>query len=157
MKALTLATFSDTKDAKIIQQRLEQAGIKSNILDESAKQRIAMMSEDLASVRVEVDENDFETANRLIHEWDAQDNILRDEVRCPNCRSAAIEYPQMTRKFVTPWIHTLLFKIHAVEKKFYCQECHYMWPMAEKVEEKTDVLGWPIKQEGSHTSDTARH
>ena len=48
---------------------------------------------------------------------------------------AALEYPQLTRKFLTPWLASVLFALKIFPKEFYCQDCHFTWP--GEGEEKT--------------------
>ena len=43
-------------------------------------------------------EEDFERANTAHVEWEATDPEIGAAIRCPQCKSPRIEYPQMTRK-----------------------------------------------------------
>ena len=66
-------------------------------------QQVAFMSKPQANVKVLVDDHDFERAQKLMIEWEASDpDIGSALLRCPQCGSSRIEYPQMTRKFMTP-------------------------------------------------------
>jgi hypothetical protein len=56
------------------------------------------------------------------------DGALHDAVRCPDCGSSRIEYPQFTRKFLTPNVIGLLSAMHLFEKEYYCEDCHFTWP-----------------------------
>jgi hypothetical protein len=38
--------------------------------------------------------------------------------------------------------------LHIVDKEFYCQKCHYTWPVSEVLRPETDVLNWPAKDRG---------
>ena len=53
-------------------------------------------------------------------------------IRCPQCGSSNIEYPQMTRKFLTPALMGLLCAPRIIPKEFYCQDCHYTWSNEEE-------------------------
>ena len=51
--------------------------------------------------------NRFRSAlnKRLMVGWEASDpEIANALIRCPQCHSSRIEYPQLTRKFLTPAI-----------------------------------------------------
>ena len=37
------------------------------------------------------------------------------------------EYPQMTRKFLTPALAGILFALKIFQKEFYCQDCQFTW------------------------------
>ena len=85
------------------------------------------MSKPQANAKVLVDEEDFEAANRLMVEWEASDPEIGSAIRCPQCKSPRIEYPQLTRKFLTPSIASILFALKIFPKEFYCQDCHFTW------------------------------
>ena len=53
-------------------------------------------------------------------------------IRCPQCGSSNIEYPQMTRKFLTPALVAVLCALKIIPKEFYCQDCHYTWSNEEE-------------------------
>ena len=85
------------------------------------------MSKPQANAKVLVTEEDFERANKLMVEWEASDPEIGSAIRCPQCKSPRIEYPQLTRKFITPSIASVLFALKIFQKEFYCQDCHFTW------------------------------
>jgi hypothetical protein len=125
--SITLATFNEAVAAQPLVARLWEAGIRAEIHDESKLERLWFVSKPLAGVRIEVHPDDFERATGLVREWDAADHALHDAVCCPECGSSRVEYPQFTRKFVTPNLVGLLAAVGLVEKEFYCQDCHNTW------------------------------
>ena len=48
-------------------------------------------------------------------EWEAADPDI-GAIRCPQCNSPRIEYPQLTRKFLTPALAGILFAHQNVSK-----------------------------------------
>jgi len=128
MENITLATFHEPEKAEPLKRRLEASHIPAVIHDESAMERLWFVKLPLAGVKLKVRACDFETARRLMHIWDETDGALGDAVRCPECGSSQIEYPQFTRKFVLPNLVGLLSAVGLVEKEFYCQACHFTWP-----------------------------
>jgi DNA-directed RNA polymerase subunit RPC12/RpoP len=72
--------------------------------------------------------------------------MLEEAIRCPECGSPRVEYPQFTRKFLTPLLVELLISLGAGEKDYYCMDCHYTWPKTVKHEPELDVLGFPKKR-----------
>jgi predicted RNA-binding Zn-ribbon protein involved in translation (DUF1610 family) len=129
---VTIATFNEQSQAKHLRERLEKAGVHADIIGEGAIQRVAFMSKPQANVKVKVEENDFEKAQKLLCEWEAADPEIGSALRCPQCGSAEIEYPQLTRKFLTPALASILFALKVFPKEFYCQSCHYTWPAEEE-------------------------
>jgi hypothetical protein len=125
---VTIATFNEPAKAKAIKERLEKAGIRADVHNEGHFQQVAFMSRPQASNKVEVEDNDFERAQQLMVEWESTDpDVANALIRCPQCRSSRIEYPQLTRKFITPALASVLFALRIFPKEFYCQDCHYTW------------------------------
>jgi hypothetical protein len=137
MENITLATFHELAKAEPLKRRLEASHIPAVIHDESAMERLWFVKQPLAGVRLKVRACDFETAQRLMQIWEETDGVLHHAVRCPECGSSRIEYPQFTRKFVLPNLVGLLSAIGLVEKEFYCQACHYTWPQEGTRHSKT--------------------
>src|SRR5687768_1223 len=104
MKTILLATFDEAEPAEALKNRFQQAGIRSIHRDESKLQRFGFMTSPTATNKVVVDMDDFEKGGQLLEEWDKTDHVLDRAIRCPQCHSSRVEYPQFTRKFVTPLI-----------------------------------------------------
>lgn len=124
---VTIATFDDPAKAKHLKKRLQASGVKADIHNEGRLQAVATMSEPHANAKVMVDEEEFQAANQLLTEWEATDPHIGAAIRCPQCKSPRIEYPQLTRKFLTPWLASILFALKVFQKEFYCQDCHFTW------------------------------
>jgi transposase-like protein len=130
---VTIATFSEPAKAKALKQRFQQAGVKADIHNEGHLQQVAFMSKPQANVKVQVEDSDFERGQALMVEWEASDpDISAALIRCPQCGSASIEYPQMTRKFMTPALVGLLCTLKIIPKEFYCEDCHFTWSNEEE-------------------------
>ena len=130
---VTIATFNEPDKAKRLKQRFQESGIQADIHNEGHLQQMAFMSRPLANAKVMVDDADFERAQSLMIEWEASDpEIAAAMIRCPQCGSSNIEYPQMTRKFMTPALVALLCALKIIPKEFYCQDCHYTWSNEEE-------------------------
>src|SRR5687767_9212807 len=98
----TIATFNETDKADHVIDRLKQEGVASELVDESTMQKMWFISKPLADKKIKVEEKDFERAKEILAGLDATEDILHDAIRCPQCKSSRIEYPQFTRKFLTP-------------------------------------------------------
>jgi len=153
MEMVTVLTFNELEEAEPLKRRLEQAGFKAEIYDERKVQRYRFISKPLAGIRVRVEIHEYERARNVLRQWDAADGALRHAIHCPECGSSRVEYPLFTRKFVLPTIYALASAVGFMERKFYCEECHYTWPTKEKLQPKTDVLGWPAKEKPQCASD----
>ena len=130
---VTIATLHDPAKAKELKARFQQAGLKADIHNERYLQQVAFMSKPQANVKVQVDDTDFERAQQLMVEWEASDpDIASAIVRCPQCGSSRIEYPQLTRKALTPAMAGVLFALKIFPKEFYCEDCHFTWTNEEE-------------------------
>src|SRR5205807_6876280 len=97
---VTIATFNEPGKARRLKERLQQSGLKADIHNEGHLQQVAFMSRPQANVKLQVDDDDFERAQQLLLEWEANDpDIASAILRCPQCGSPRIQYPQLTRKF----------------------------------------------------------
>ena len=149
MKTVTLATFNDPDQAIPVFQRLQQAGFHPRLHDETKWQRRHFV-ERLASVKLQVDQAEGETARRQLKEWDAAEHCLAQAVFCPECGSSDVDYPQVTRKFVMPALASIFYRLGWAEAEFYCNTCQHTWPRRVKIEPERDVLNWPIKNSPRH-------
>jgi transposase-like protein len=130
---VTIATLHDPAKAKELKARFQQAGLKADIHNERYLQQVAFMSKPQANVKVQVDDADFERAQQLMVEWEANDpDIASAILRCPQCGSSRIEYPQLTRKALTPAMAGVLFALKIFPKEFYCEDCHFTWTNEEE-------------------------
>jgi transposase-like protein len=130
---VTIATFNETAKAKRLKERLQQAGLKADIHNEGHLQAVAFMSKPRANIKVHVEDDDFERAQQLMTEWETSDpDIGSAMVRCPQCGSSSIQYPQLTRKAITPAMASVLFALRIFPKEFYCEDCHFTWTNEEE-------------------------
>ena len=125
---VTIATFDDAAKGRNLKDRLKQAGVRADVLSEGQFQRAATLAKRQANIHVLVEESDFTKAQNLLAEWEASDPELSAAmIRCPQCRSPRVEYPQMTRKFLTPALVGFLCAMKIIPSEFYCQDCHFTW------------------------------
>src|ERR1041384_3775255 len=129
---VTIATFNEPAKAKHLKTRFQEAGVKADVHNEGHLQKMEFMSQPQASAKVLVHEDAFEKANQLMLEWEASDPEVGSAIRCPQCKSPRIEYPQLTRKFLTPSLASILFALKIFPKEFYCQDCHFTWTNKEE-------------------------
>ena len=130
---VTIATFNEPAKAKWLKERFEQAGLRVDIHNEGHLQQVAFMSRPQANAKVLIEDNDFERAQELMVEWEASDpDIAAAIIRSPQCGSSQIEYPQLTRKAITPAMASVLFALKMFPKEFYCEDCHFTWSKGER-------------------------
>jgi hypothetical protein len=151
MKTIPIATFNELAPAEQLRVQFNQSGVNAVIHDESKLERFWFMSEPLAAIHVEVPQPDYLKARRLMSEWEKSGDLLKTAVRCPDCQSSRVEFPQVTRKFATPALfQMLLMALHVMPREYYCQDCHFTWPKVATVEPELDILGWPMNSKFWH-------
>lgn len=123
----SLATFHDLQRAAALHRRLREAGIAATLRDESKLQRFWFMTEPQAAIHIDVEQPDFLRARQVLVEWEHTDSTGRASVHCPECGSSRVEYPQTTRKFVTPVVLAVLLLLRLLPRKYYCEDCHFTW------------------------------
>ena len=128
MNWVTVVTFNEAAQAEPLKQRLRESNIPAEIRQEYLLERLWFVAKPVAGVRLKVPSADYENALRLLHTWDAAEGDLRYAIRCPECGSSRIEYPQFTRKFFLPNLIGLLSGLGIIEREFYCEDCQFTWP-----------------------------
>jgi len=128
MNRIRVALFKDCVVARPVQQRLLQAGIAAEIHTELGLARLWFVSKRTAGVCLQVPADGFEHATRLLFQWHTQ-GLLRNAIRCPECQSFRVDYPQFTpRSLLTNLAMGLMAELRLLERQYYCEDCHYMWP-----------------------------
>jgi hypothetical protein len=128
MRRIRLALFPDPLLAAPVRNQLVEAGVAAEIHHELQLQRLWFVSTKAAGARVEVGIDQWEQATSLLRQWDAETRMLRNAIRCPECRSLRVDYPQYTPKsFLTNLAIGLMAELRLIERQYYCEECHCMW------------------------------
>jgi len=129
MNRIPLAFFTNSAKAEPLQRRLREVGIGAEIHDELRLEKLWFVSKPESGARLEAPAEEYERAMDLLLGWDASERALGEAIRCPECKSFRVEYPQFTRKFLIPNLALgPLSALGLVEKEYYCQDCHFTWP-----------------------------
>lgn len=142
---ITVATFNERDKAEALQQRLKQAGLEAEFDDESAIQRARLFAlVPMAHMRVQVPKLEVAPAKKLLAEWEPTGALL-GAVRCPDCSSSRVQYPQFTRNFLLPnLLAGILWKLRLAPAEFYCEDCQFTWPPEPFAKApELDTLYWP--------------
>jgi hypothetical protein len=129
MNRIPIALFSSREQALPIQERLLKAGVVAEIHEELALQKLWFVSKRAAGISLEVAASQFEIAQQLLSTWDTTEGALAQTIRCPECKSLNVDYPQYARNSViTNMAVGLAAGLGFVEKDYYCESCHHTWP-----------------------------
>jgi hypothetical protein len=119
MNTISIALFNCRSDAEPIQRRLREANVAAELNDCTS----------IKGAHLDVPADKFEQAYTLLQQWDAAEGGIRGTIRCPECNSFRVDYPQYTHKSALPnLLIGFLANIHVLPKEFYCHDCHFTWP-----------------------------
>lgn len=133
MQKITIATFDDPSAAEKLKGRFLQEGLAAELQDDRKLQKLWFLSRPHAFIQVKVPNENYERAEKLYRDLDAaNDPVVCAAIRCPQCRSSRIQYPQMTRHFILPTLVAHLTTLLGFKQSFYCQSCQNTWEGNEK-------------------------
>ncbi len=153
MKYLTIATFNTNAAALPLELRLNARGIPARISNQRNLQRVWFLAKSYAAFHLEVPREELEQASELLATWQAEEGALSEALRCPQCGSLRVEYPQMTRKYALPTLiaHSLAL-CGLLRHEFFCTECNHTWPWPTKTgQHRLKGQGDPLRQPASPT------
>ena len=129
-----IASFEDSDPAKSLAHRLCEEGFGAITDNDSGEQLLRFCNPDPhAQWHVMVPPEKFDEALKRLRELDATEQILRFAIRCPDCGSTEIEYPQFSRNTIVGAIFpAVAAAVGLIERQFYCTACHFTWAPTEK-------------------------
>jgi hypothetical protein len=129
MNVMPVALYGDRVKAEALQRRLVDAGFNALLNDKPPLTNLWFVSREKSNVRVEVPEDQFGRAENFLLAMDSTDAVLKGAVRCPECGSLRVQYPQFAQhSLLTNVAMGMLAQLHAIEKDYYCEDCHFEWP-----------------------------
>lgn len=128
MNRMTVALFPSHACAEPLRKRLADGGIHAEMHDELRLEKLWFVSKHESGVRLEVPADEFERAENILLEHESE-LATREAIRCPECGSFRVQYPQVTHKsMLTNLFMGLAATVRLVERDYYCEECHCTWP-----------------------------
>jgi hypothetical protein len=123
-----LASFDNPQAVESCCVYLIEQGIDAEVYDESDLQSSVFLTKPRANVKLQVKEEDYAQAVEQLIEFEQQHPDLASSIySCPECGSFAVEYPQFSRKFITPLLLEWMSNLGLFKKQCYCRKCHAMW------------------------------
>ena len=117
-------------DAQALAAFLQSRRLEARVYNDRLLQLFLFLCPPHATFRVQVRASALKVAAELLDSAPEAKPILQRAISCPSCGSLRINYPQMTRKFLTPTLllHLgIIFRI--IHHEAYCEKCHYTWPL----------------------------
>lgn len=133
MKYLTVATFNTELAAQPLERRLNALGVKARISNQKMLQRLWFLSKPYGAFHLEAPVEDLARVDALLARWQAEECALSEALRCPECGSIKVQYPQMSRKYALPTLiaHGLTL-CGLLRHEFFCTDCQHTWPKPTK-------------------------
>jgi hypothetical protein len=133
MNRIRVALFNNRAAAEPVREHLLQAGVSAEINNGSWLARLWFVSKLRAGVRIDVPAQQVETTEKLLLAWNTTGDLFT-AIQCPDCGSLRVDFPQFTEKsFITNVAIGLLAGLGLVQKGYYCEHCHFMWPKPRAV------------------------
>jgi hypothetical protein len=140
---ITVATFNEREPADHVAARLREAGLNAEVYDESNEQRWKLWNlNPRAHMRVRVHTTEEKRAHALLDEWQGSEPMLAQAIKCPECGSSKIEFPQFSRKTLMGALPAVAAAAGVISREYYCESCHFTWPDEVKAEPDLDRLNW---------------
>ena len=148
---MPVVSFNELAPAEALAARLRAAHFAAEVRDDSNEQKWKLFNlHPLAQMQVVVPESEANRAIEQLNAWDAADGALAQAVRCPECRSTRVEYPQFSRRTIMGALPAAFAAAGVIDRSFYCESCHFTWPAAPpKPGPELDLLNWPKKPTGA--------
>jgi hypothetical protein len=143
---ISIAVFNERDPAEKLAIRLRETGYEAEVFDESLEQKWHLMQiRPRGHMRVRVPETQRERALQQLQQWSG-DGLLAGAVRCPECGSTQVEYPQFSRRTIMGALPAIAAAAGMIERDYYCEACHYTWPAdPPPPEPERDRLNWQKK------------
>jgi hypothetical protein len=127
MNWVRVALFLEAPAAELVRDQMLQEGLRARIHREPAVAWLWFVSHRQTGLRLEVPVHDQDSTRLLFRQWDAPEGPLRLAVRCPECHSFRVDFPQFTNKSLLTNLAVGVTCGLGLLENFYCEECHCMW------------------------------
>ena len=129
MKRVRLALFEDRTQAESAHRSLTGAGIRAEVHAESRFAQLWFVSRVRAGVCLQVPFDQAHEAVRFLFSRQGREPWLEHAIRCPECKSFRVDFPQFTEKSILANVTMgVIAALGFFEREYYCEDCHFMWP-----------------------------
>lgn len=136
---VSIATFDTLPPAEKLASLLTEKGLEAGVHNETADQTLRFFAgTHHAQFRVQVPPDQMtqaltEVANLPPLPADrAFECPATNVIRCPECGSTRIEFPQFSRNTIIGALPAIAASVGLVEQDFFCQSCHHTWLPASR-------------------------
>ena len=127
MNSTLIAAFEKQQDAEALAGYLQQKNIHTTLVDLTVSMPGNALPADFAKYQVRAPEPDAPAAVQATSHTDDGIQLMKPAIRCPECGSVRVQYPEFPRNFVVPFLFRLLVKSGAVRGSYACLTCKHEW------------------------------
>lgn len=134
---IAIASYDHMPPAVALVKELSQRGFEAGLINETAEQALKFFTAHAhAQFRVTVPPEEMLPALAAISTMpespleEADECPVRQVIRCPDCKSTLVEFPQFSRKTVIGALPSLAAAAGLIEQNYYCSHCHFTWAPA---------------------------
>ena len=133
---VSIASFDEFEFAERLAARLAAEGFQATAQSDAAEQFWKFYNlHPRAHCHVRVPKDDIDAALNRLKELDASEGVLKSAIRCPDCGSTRVEYPQFSRSTIIGAMPSIAAAVGLIDRNFYCSACHFTWaPTTDAVE-----------------------
>ena len=127
MNSTLIAAFENKQAAEALTGYLQENNVHAALVDLTVSMPGNALPADFAKYQVRVPEPDAPAAVQATSHSDAGVNLMKPAIRCPECGSVRVRYPEMPRNFLLPFVFRLLVKSGIVQGAYACLTCKFEW------------------------------
>lgn len=126
---LPIASFEHLEPAEVLARRLTAAGFEAITSDETAAQLLHFINpHPHAQFHTLVLAEKADAALLWLKQHDASEHVLDSAIRCPDCGSSQVEYPQFSRKtLMGSVLPAMAAAVGMIDRQFVCTACQFTW------------------------------
>jgi DNA-directed RNA polymerase subunit RPC12/RpoP len=132
MNSTLIAAFENRQAAESLAAYLQNQNIHATFVDLTVSMPGNALPADFAKYQVRVPEPDAPAAVQATSHTDTGVNLMLPAIRCPECGSVRVRYPEMPRNFVLPFLFRILVKSGVVRGAYACLTCKHEWSPGER-------------------------
>jgi DNA-directed RNA polymerase subunit RPC12/RpoP len=136
MNSTLIAAFEEKQPAEDLTGYLVKQNIPAAIVDLTVSGPGHALPAEFAKYQVRVSGEDAAAAVQATSHTDEGLRLISPAIRCPDCGSLRVRYPEMPRNFVAPFFFRLLVKLKLMEGSYACLTCKREWSPAKAREGK---------------------
>jgi hypothetical protein len=127
MNSTLIAAFEEKQPAEDLTGYLLKQNIPASTVDLTVSGPGNALPADFAKYQVRVAGEDAAAAVEVTSHTDQGLRLVSPAIRCPDCGSLRIRYPEMPRNFLAPFFFRVLVKLNLMEGSYACLTCKREW------------------------------